>query len=70
MGNTLTPWPTGGSSLKPCWGLRLRVVRVAAQGRFEVMVSLIAMRRMGSSLATVCILNTTHDLSVFRLYVL
>ena len=31
--------PGGGSSLKPCWGVRVRAVRVTGQGRLEAMVS-------------------------------
>ena len=31
--------PMDESSLKPCWGMRVRAVRVTGQGRLEEMVS-------------------------------
>ena len=48
--------PMDGSSLKPCWGVSVRAVRVTCQGRLEAMVSWMATRFIGSSRATVCIL--------------
>ncbi len=59
-GHKLPIGPLRGSNRKPCWGVRVRAVKVAAQGRLEVTVSWMAMRLLGSSLAVVCILHYTH----------